>query len=131
LEFVNGVGEDCLGAELLDQLKGRPHGIEGRDLQDAGIVKIDHALVLIFFQQRFQHGAGLGTVLGKDIALKKVLHALPPGERWLIKRHVANEVKGVKVLAHLIGQRLKGQPFTREFIDNGLLTVRIDICGRQ
>ena len=65
-----GALEIGAGAEAPDQFEGRPHGVEGRDLQDPRIVQIDDALILIFLEQRFEHGARLGPYFVKTSRLR-------------------------------------------------------------
>ena len=90
---------------------GVPMVSNGETLQDARIVEACDAFVLIFLEQGFQHRAGLRAVLGEDIALADILHALASGERRPIEGHVADEVEGVEVLADFLGQRFEQQPF--------------------
>ena len=92
-------------AELTDELDGGAHGGEGGDLQDAQVVKVGDAFVLVFLEQGLEHGAGLGAVFGEDVALADVVGALAPGERRLIEGDVADEVKGIEVFTDLLGQR--------------------------
>jgi hypothetical protein len=120
---VNRILEIGAGSELSDELKRRSHGIERGNLQHAWIVQVDRALILIFLQQRLQHGPCLRTVPGKDIALTNVIGAFPPGQRRLIERYMANQVERIQVLAQFIGQRVQRQPFGFQFVDNGLLAV--------
>ncbi len=55
---------------MLDELRHSTHAGEGGDLQQARVSEAsDYALILIFVQQGFEHGAGLRTVLGEHIAL--------------------------------------------------------------
>jgi hypothetical protein len=56
LEFVDGLFEAGTTAELFDELERRAHGVETRDLEDARVVELDDALVLIFLQQGFEDG---------------------------------------------------------------------------
>ena len=81
LEFMHGEHEIRARPELLDELKGRSHRIKRRDLQNARVPKIDDALVLVFLQQRFEHGAGLRTIFGENIALADIVCALAARER--------------------------------------------------
>ena len=87
-----------------------PIVVEGRDLQDAWVVKIDDALVLVFLQQGVEHGAGLRAVFGEHVALADIVGALAAGERRLVKGDVADEVEGVEVLADFVGEWLERQP---------------------
>lgn len=73
MEFLDG-GVECRACpEFLDELERCSHRIERRNLQDSRVTQIDDALILIFLQQGLQHGAGLGTVFGEDIALAHVV----------------------------------------------------------
>ena len=123
LEFVDGEHEIRARPELLDELEGRSHRIERRNLQNPWVAKVDDALILIFLQQRFKHGAGLRAVLGEDIALADVIRALAAGERRLVESDVADEVEGIEILADFFGQRLKREAFVFEFFDDGLLAL--------
>ena len=92
-------------------------------MQNPRVAKIDDTLILIFLQERFKHGAGLGTVLGEDIPFAHTLCTLAARERGLVERHMADEVKGVEVLADFLGQRVKREAFVFEFLDDGLLAL--------
>ena len=43
--------------------------VEGRQFQDIGVLDIGDAVIGALVQQDFGHGASLGTVLAKDLAL--------------------------------------------------------------
>ena len=107
LEIVNSFLEAVPSAEGFQQFDGSPHGVERRNFQDVRIVEVGDTFVLVFLKQRFQHCAGLLALFGEDIALAGILHALSSGERRLIERHVADEVEGVEVLSHFLGQRFE------------------------
>ena len=109
--------------EFLDELEGRAHRVEGRNLKNPRVAKIDDALILIFLQQRFKHGAGLRAVFGENIPLADIFRALAPRERRLVESHMADEVEGIEVLADLLGQRVEGQAFVFEFFNDGLLAL--------
>ena len=102
---------------------GVPIVSSGGNLQNPWVAKVDDTLILVFLQQCFKHGAGLRAVFREDIPLADVFCAFAARERWLVECHVADEVKGVEVLAHFIGQRLKRQAFVFEFLDDGLLAL--------
>ena len=88
-------------AEVFDELRHGTHAGEGGNLQQARVSETsDHAIVLIFVQQGFEHSTGLRAILGEHSALAHVGHALAAGERWLIKGDVADEVKGVQLFAN-------------------------------
>ena len=108
---------------MLDELEGRAHRVERRNLQDPRIAEIDDALILIFLQQRFKHGAGLRAVFREDIALADVIRALAAGERRLVEGDMADKVEGIEVLADFLGQRVERQAFVFEFFDDGLLAL--------
>src|SRR5713226_5484647 len=80
LEFIYRKHEVRASTEFLNQLHGRSHRIKRRDLQDARVAKIDDALILVFLEQGFKHGAGLGAVSGEDIALADIVCALAARE---------------------------------------------------
>ena len=99
---MHGSLEACARAELLDQLEGRAHRVEGRDFQHLHIVQpADDAFVLVLGEQRFQHGAGLGAVLCEDVSFLDVVGAFAARQRWLVEGDVADEVEGVEIFAHL------------------------------
>ena len=109
--------------KCLDEFDRCAHGVERRNLQDVRIVEVGDAFVLVFLEQGFEHGAGLRAVLGEDIALADVVGALAAGERRLVEGHVADQVEGVEVLAHFLGQRVEQQTFALQFLDDGLLAL--------
>ena len=129
LQFVDGLLEVAAGAELLDELQRRAHRGERRDLQDVRVVEVEYAFVLILLQQGLQHGAGLGAVLGEDVALADVVGTLAAGERRPVEGDVADQVEGVEILAHLLGQGLQGQALGGQFLDNRLLALRPPSSG--
>ena len=102
---------------------GVPIASKRRNLQNARVAEIDDALVLILLQQRFKHGAGLRAVFREDIALADVVCALAARERRLVECDMADEVEGIEVLADFLGERVEGQPFVFEFLDDGLLAL--------
>ena len=63
------------------------------------------------------------AVLGEDIALADVVGALAAGERRLVEGDVADQVEGVEVLAHFLGQRVERQALGFQFLDDGLLAL--------
>lgn len=85
---MDGLFETRTSAELLQQFNCGAHGVKGRDLQDAGIVEASDTFILVFLQQGFEHGPGLLTVLGKDVAFSHVVGPLAPGERGLVESDV-------------------------------------------
>jgi hypothetical protein len=93
-------------------------------LQDARIAKVDDALILVFLQQRFKHGAGLWAVFCEDIPFTNIIGTLAAGESWLVEGYVANKIERVEVLPNFISKRLQGQPLVFEFFDDGLLALR-------
>ena len=106
MQFVHGMLEACLAAELLDELERGAHVVEGRDFEHLDVVQsADHPFVLVLGEQRLQHGAGLRAVFGEYITLLHVVGALAPGQRRPVEGDVADQVEGVEVLAHFIQQR--------------------------
>jgi hypothetical protein len=65
----------------------------------------------------------LFAVFGEDVALADILRSLAAGEGWPVEGHVADEVEGIEVLSHLLGQRIKKQAFILQFFDDGLLAL--------
>ncbi len=78
MKLVNGGLEIGAGSEFLYQLQRRSHRVEWRNLQHAGVVEVDEALILVFDQQSFENRARLRAVLREDIALADVVGALAP-----------------------------------------------------
>jgi hypothetical protein len=120
---VDGVLEIDACAELFDQLQRRPHPVKRRNLQDAGIVEVEHAVVLVLCQQGVEHRPSLRPVLGEYIPFAHVIGSLAAGERQPVKGHVADQIKRVQVLADFLRQRIKREPLFGELIDNGLLAL--------
>ena len=121
LEFLHREHEIRPRPEFLYELDRCSHRIERRDLQNPRVAQVDDTLILIFLQERFKHGAGLGAILGEDISFADTLCAFAARERGLVESDVADKVKRIEVLADFIGQRLKREAFVFEFFDNGLL----------
>src|ERR1700674_3540419 len=106
--------------ELFDELEGCAHRVEGRNLQNPWVAKVDHALVLIFLQQGLKHRAGLRAVVSENISLADVISALAPGERWLGESDVTDEVEGIEILTDFLGKWVKGQSFVFKLFDDSL-----------
>jgi hypothetical protein len=79
------------------------HRAEGRDLEHIRIVEIEHAFVLIFGEERIEHGAGLRPVFCEHVALFHVVGPLAAGQRLAVKGDMADQVEGIKVLAKFFG----------------------------
>ena len=120
---MDGFLEAVSSAEGLEKFDRSTHGVKGGDLQNTRVVKVGDAFILVFLEQGFEHGAGLLAVLGEDVALADILRPLAPGERRLVEGHVADEIEGVEVLAHFLGQRIEQQAFVLQFFDDGLLAL--------
>ena len=120
---MDGEHEIRARAEFFDELERRAHRVERRNLKDPRVAEVDDALILIFLQQRFKHGAGLRAVFGEHVALADVVRALAAGERRLIKSDMADEVEGIEVLADFLGERVERQPFVFQLLDDGLLAL--------
>ena len=88
-----------------------------------GSSRLSDAFVLVLLQQRFEHGAGLRAVLREDVALADVLGPLAAGERRLVEGDVADEVEGIEVLAHFLGERVERQALGFQFLDDRLLAL--------
>ena len=77
LQGMHGALEVSTSAEVFDELRHRTHASEGGNLQQTRVSETsDHAVVLIFVQQGFEHGTGLRAVLGEHIALAHIGHAV-------------------------------------------------------
>lgn len=90
MQFLDREQEIRTGPEFFNELEGRAHHIERRNLQNPWIGKVDNTLVLILLQQRFKHGAGLRAVLREYIPLADVIRTLAARERRLIESDVAD-----------------------------------------
>lgn len=85
---------------MFDELHGRAHVVEGRDFKNVNVIQpTDDALILIFAEQRFEHGTGFLTVFGKNIALLDAIGALATRQRRLVEGDVADQIEGVEVFA--------------------------------
>ena len=103
---------------------GVPIASNGAICRMRGSSRLSHALVLAYFcQQRIEHGAGLRAVFREHVALADVLGALAAGQRRLVEGDVADEVEGVEVLAHFLGERIERQALGFQFLDDGLLAL--------
>src|SRR5438552_8831679 len=103
---MHGALEVGASAKVSDELRHSTHAGEGGDLQEARVIETgDHAVVLIFVQQGFEHGTGLRAVLGEHIALAHVGHAVATGEWWLVEGDVADEVDGSSSLTNSSSKR--------------------------
>src|SRR5712691_13563269 len=70
LQCMHSALEVSASTKVFDELRDSTHAGEGGDLQQARVSEAsEYALVLIFVQQGFEHGAGLWAVLGEHIAL--------------------------------------------------------------
>ena len=117
--------EVSAAAKVSDELRHSTHAGEGSNLQEARIIEAgDYAVVLIFVQQGFEHGTGLRAVVGEHIAFADISHAVTASEWWLVEGDVADEVKGIQLLAYFFQQGIKEQPFFGQFCDDGLLALR-------
>ena len=70
LKFVDGEHEIRARAELFDELEGRAHRVERRNLKNPRIAEVDDALVLIFLQQGFKTARACGPYLVKTSRLR-------------------------------------------------------------
>ena len=123
MQFVDGLLEALPVTKRLDELQGGAHRGEGRDLQHIGIVEIEHTLVGIFGEQRVEHSACLPAIFRKYVALLDVLRALAPGQRLFVEGNVADEIKGIEVLAQFLDDWIERQPLGFEFLDDRLLAL--------
>src|SRR5687767_4270661 len=95
LEFVDCVLEVGACTELSDELDGGTHRVEGRNLEDARIIEVHDALVLILLEKRLEYRACLRAVLREDVALSDVVRALAACQCRLVKRNVADQIERV------------------------------------
>ena len=123
MQIVDGLLEAALAAERVDELHDAAHRAERGDLQHVGVVEIENALVLIFGEQRIEHGAGLAAVFGEHVALLDVLGPLAARQRWAIEGHMADEIEGIEVLAKFLGDGIERQALGLQFLDDRLLAL--------
>lgn len=123
LEFVHGLFKAGTSTKRFEQFDRRTHGIELRNLENLRIVQAGDAFVLILLEQGFQYGAGLLAVLGEDIPLADIVRPFPSRQRRLIEGHMADEVEGIEIFPHFIGQWFEQQPFLFQLLDDGLLAL--------
>ena len=116
--------EAVLAAEGANEFNAGAERAKRRDRQHVGIVEVEHALVGIFGKQGIEHGARLPAVFGEHVALLDVLGPLAPGQRLLVESDMADEVKGIEVLAQFLGDRIERQALGFQFLDDRLLAVR-------
>jgi hypothetical protein len=88
-------------------------------------------LILILLQECIQHGAGLRTVLGEHIALADAVGALAAGQRRPVEGHMTDEVEGVEVFADFLSERIQGEAFRFELLDDGLLALGGIPAGKE
>ena len=123
MQIVDGLLEAGLAAERVDELDDAAHRAERGDLQHVGVVEIENALVLIFGEQRIEHGAGLAAVFGEHVALLDVLGPLAARQRGAIEGHMADEIEGIEVLAKFLGDGIERQALGLQFLDDRLLAL--------
>jgi hypothetical protein len=124
LQFTNGLLEICSRTEVPDELDGCAHAVERRDAQDLRILQVEDALILVFVEQRVEHGASLLAVPREHVALADVVGPLAAGERRLVEGDMADQIERVEVLADLLGQRVEDRALVRELVDDRLLALR-------
>jgi len=107
---VDSFLEAVAAAELIDELGDAAHCGEGRDAKYLRIAEVEHALVLIFRQQRIEHSAGLRSIFGEGVALSDIVGPLASCERRAVEGDVTDEIERVEVLAQLLGDGIKRQP---------------------
>ena len=112
-----------LATEEVHDFDGCPERCERVHLQYFQRLDALEASVSVFVNQRIQHGASLVAVFGEDVALFDGLGAFAAGARRLIKRNVANKIKGVKLAAYLLGQFVLEHAPQRQFVEDRLLAV--------
>ena len=66
---MDGLLEAVPVAERLDELRPACPSRRRAESAGCGVVEVEDAFVLIFLQQRFEHGAGLRAVFGEHVAL--------------------------------------------------------------
>ena len=93
-----------LAAEALDDLDRGAEAVEGGDLQHLHALDVLDAFVGVLVQQGFEDGPCGFAVFGEVVALAHVQGALAAGEGPGVEGHVADEVEGVEVPAHFLGQ---------------------------
>ena len=93
-----------LATEERDDLYRRAQGGQGVHLENLQGLDAAEAGVGVFLEQGIEDGAGLVAIGGEDVALAYLLGPLPARQGWLVEGDVADEIEGVLVAAHLLGQ---------------------------
>lgn len=88
---------------------GRADLIEGRHIEDAGLLDVLDALVGLPVQQGIQHQSCLVLILAEVVALAHLVGPLFSGQRGLAVGDVADEIEGIRVLADPFLQSLPEQ----------------------
>ena len=102
---------------------GVPIAVNGAICSTLASSRLSTPSSCVLGEQRIEHGAGLRPILGEHVALPDVLGPLAPGERRLVEGDVADEVEGVEVLAHFLGERVERQALGFQFLDDRLLAL--------
>jgi|GEM_PF-7010371 len=109
--------------ERVNELDDAAHRAEQGDLQHVGVVEIEHALVLIFGEQRIEHGAGLAAEFGEHVAFLDVLGPLAARQWGAIEGHMADEIEGIEVFAKFLGDGIERQALGLQLLDDRLLAL--------
>ena len=102
---MDGVLKVGDGAELLDELHRRAHGVERRDLEHTWVVEADDALILILLEQGLKDRSGLWPVLREHVAFPDVCRSFLAGQRRPVECDVANQIEWIKISA--LGQKIE------------------------
>ena len=112
-----------LAPEGANEFDGRAEPVERRDPENIGVVKVQDALVGVLGQECVENGASLVAVFREHVALLHIVGPLATSQ-WLgVEGDMADQVKGIEVLAQLFDDGVKWQPFGLQFVDDGLLTL--------
>lgn len=120
---MNGGKVVLLTSEEIDYFNRSAEAGQRVNLQNVERFNASESAVGVFFEQSVKHGAGLATVLCKDVALLHIFGPLTPGQRRLVKGNMADQIEGVVVATYLLGKFIEENPLTGKLFNNGLFTL--------
>ena len=130
-QFVESGEVRGFAAKEIDDFDGRAEAGQRIDLENVHGLKALEARIRILFQEGVKDGSGFVAVAGKDITPADLVDPLPAGERRLVKGHMADEIKGVIVVADLMSQLIEKEALAGKFFDNRLLAFRLLPGGEE
>ena len=124
-EFLNCGEIGWFAAEEFDDFDGRAEVGKRIDFEDVQRFDAVDPAVGIFFQKGIQNGAGIVAIFGENIALLHVVGTFAAGKRRLVEGDMADEIEGVVVAAHLLGEFVKKYAAIGEFLYDRLLAFGV------